>query len=95
MIRYTTAGESHGISNVAIIEGFPKGVSISETAINKELKRRMSGAGRGKRMAIESDRVNIVAGLRNGLSLGSPIALFINNKDNTIFPQKKDLLKAL
>jgi chorismate synthase len=77
---------------VAVIEGFPKGVKIEEKLINQELKRRMSGFGRGKRMFIESDRAEILSGLRNKLTLGSPIAVLVKNKDSQIFPQKKDSL---
>ena len=94
-MRILTAGESHGACNVAILEGFPKGVKIEAAFINKELKRRSSGAGRGKRMSIESDSVDIVSGLRNKISLGSPIAMLIKNKDNKIFTQKKDGLSLL
>jgi chorismate synthase len=94
-MRILTAGESHGIGNLAIIEGFPKGVAINELLINKELKRRMQGAGRGKRMSIETDRVEFMAGLRRKVTLGSPIALLIKNKDVHIFPQKEDALKVL
>ncbi|MBN3040729.1 MAG: chorismate synthase [Candidatus Omnitrophica bacterium] len=95
MMRILTAGESHGACNIAIIEGFPKGVRLEESIINKDLLRRMHGAGRGKRMALEQDQAKIIAGLRNKFSLGSPIALLIANKDNQIFSQKKDLLKSL
>ena len=94
-MRILTAGESHGEYNVAIIEGFPKGVKVDKSFIDQELKRRMSGYGRGKRMGIERDQVEIIAGLRNKISLGSPIALLVKNKDARIFSQKKDSLKAL
>ena len=94
-MRILTAGESHGAYNAAILEGFPKGVRIEADFINKELKRRASGAGRGKRMLIESDAVDIVSGLRNKVSLGSPIAMLIKNKDNKIFTQRKDSLPSL
>ena len=79
-MRILTAGESHGSYEVAILEGFPKGVKIEKSFINNELKRRMSGAGRGKRMLIEKDAVEIVSGMRNKITLGSPIALLVKNK---------------
>ena len=89
-MRILTAGESHGLYEVAIMEGFPKGVTIKESLINNELKRRMSGAGRGKRMLIEKDTVEIVSGLRHKATLGSPIALLVRNKDARIFAQGDD-----
>ncbi len=94
-MRILSAGESHGQCNIAIVEGFPKGVTIQEGFINQELKRRSSGAGRGKRMSIESDKVQILTGFRNKITLGSPIAMMVKNKDQAIFAQKKDNLKAL
>ena len=94
-MRILTAGESHGQYLVATLEGFPKGVKIEDKQINLELKRRMSGLGRGKRMAIEKDQVFIAAGLRNKVSLGSPIAMLVKNKDTKIFGQKKDNLSSL
>lgn len=94
-MRILTAGESHGEYITAIIEGFPKGVRVSGEFINQELKLRMSGAGRGKRMAIEKDKVAIVSGLRNKVTLGSPIAMLVKNKDAGIFSQRKDNLPAL
>ncbi len=81
MLRYLTAGESHGEALVAILEGVPAGLKIDATVINKELKRRQSGFGRGRRMQIETDKVHILSGLKNGVSIGSPIALLIKNKD--------------
>lgn len=94
-MRILTAGESHGACLTAIIEGFPKGVKIEEEKINEELKRRMSGIGRGKRMAIEEDKVEFLSGLRNKMTLGSPIAVRVNNRDIKIFPQSKDELFPL
>ncbi len=94
-MRFLTAGESHGQAVSAIIEGFPKGVKIEASLINKELKKRMVGFGRGKRMGIEHDRVEIVSGLRNKITLGSPICVLVKNKDHKIFTQKKDGLKIL
>ncbi|MFA5576612.1 MAG: chorismate synthase, partial [Tissierellaceae bacterium] len=81
MLRYLTAGESHGKSLVGIIEGFPSNVSIDVEAINLDLKRRQWGYGRGNRMKIESDEIEILSGLRGGRSLGSPIAFLIRNRD--------------
>ena len=79
--RFLTAGESHGKALTAIIEGVPAGFSVDEDFINEELKRRQSGYGRGGRMKIETDRVEITSGVRFGKTLGSPITLVIKNKD--------------
>ena len=84
MLRCLTAGESHGKGMVAILEGFPAGLKIDLAAINKELKRRQAGFGRGKRMQIESDRAEIISGLKNKHTLGSPLTLLIKNKDASI-----------
>jgi chorismate synthase len=81
MIRFLTAGESHGKSLVAIIEGFPAGVPVTALDINTELKRRQQGYGRGPRQVIENDKVEILSGIRGGKTIGSPIALKINNLD--------------
>src|SRR5436853_582390 len=81
MFRFTTAGESHGRALVAIVEGLPAGMPVDVEQINHELKRRQWGYGRGGRMKIESDRVEILSGVRHGLTLGSPLALMIENKD--------------
>lgn len=81
MIRILTAGESHGKALVGIIEGIPAGLEISVEYINFHLKRRQMGYGRGGRMRIESDEVEIISGVRFGKTLGSPIALMIKNKD--------------
>jgi chorismate synthase len=81
MLRYLTAGESHGPALTAIIEGIPAGIELDIELINSMLKRRQGGYGRGKRMKIESDKVQILSGLRNGITLGSPITLQIENKD--------------
>jgi chorismate synthase len=81
LFRFTTAGESHGRALVAIVEGLPAGLPISVDQINHELKRRQWGYGRGGRMKIEQDAVEVFSGLRHGLTLGSPLALIINNKD--------------
>jgi len=81
MFRFTTAGESHGRALVAIVEGLPAGLPIDSEQINHELWRRQQGYGRGARMKIEQDRVEILSGLRHGQALGSPVALMIENKD--------------
>src|SRR6476620_11845498 len=81
MLRFTTAGESHGRALVAIIEGLPAGLPIATEQIDSELKRRQWGYGRGGRMKIENDHAEILSGVRHGLTLGSPIALMIENRD--------------
>ena len=81
MFRFTTAGESHGRALVAIVEGLPAGMPVEVDQINHELKRRQWGYGRGGRMKIEQDQVEILSGVRHGLTLGSPVALMIENKD--------------
>jgi chorismate synthase len=81
MLRFLTAGESHGQALVATLEGMPAGVPIAQDAIDEQLKRRQGGYGRGRRMAIESDRAQIVAGIRRGKTTGAPIALLVSNKD--------------
>ena len=79
--RFLTAGESHGKCLTAIIEGIPSGFSIDTEFINAELKRRQGGYGRGERMKIESDTVEITSGIRFGKTIGSPVTLVIKNKD--------------
>lgn len=81
-MRYLTAGESHGPSLTAIVEGVPAGLSLSPADIDQELKRRQGGYGRGARMSIESDRVVISSGVRHGKTTGSPITLTVINKDH-------------
>ena len=81
MLRFTTAGESHGRALVAIVEGLPAGMPVDVDQINHELKRRQLGYGRGGRMKIEQDQVEILSGVRHGLTLGSPVAVMIENKD--------------
>src|SRR5215813_10378059 len=81
MLRFLTAGESHGKELVAILEGVPAGLAIDFDAITAELRRRQGGYGRGRRMAIESDRAEAVSGVRRGITTGAPIALIIPNKD--------------
>ena len=84
MIRYMTAGESHGEALLAIIDGLPAGLKIDRLRINKELKRRMTGYGRGGRMKIEKDKAKILSGLRKEVTIGSPLAILIENKDFSI-----------
>jgi len=79
--RFITAGESHGKGMVAIVEGMVADLPVEAEYINRELKRRQQGYGRGPRMAIEQDRVEIISGVRYGLTMGSPVALFIPNRD--------------
>jgi len=81
MLRYLTAGESHGPALVAILEGMPSNVPVVAEDINTDLRRRMGGYGRGGRMKIEQDEVQILGGIRHGRTLGSPIALQIWNRD--------------
>ncbi|MEW6624116.1 MAG: chorismate synthase [Bacillota bacterium] len=81
MLRYLSAGESHGPALTAIVEGMPAGVFLDTDLINLLLKRRQGGYGRGKRMEIEKDKVEFLSGVRNGITLGSPITLQIRNKD--------------
>ena len=81
MFRFNTAGESHGRALVAIVEGLPAGLAVDVELIDRELERRQWGYGRGGRMKIERDRAEILSGVRHGLTLGSPVALRIENKD--------------
>ena len=81
MVKFTTAGESHGQGLVIILEGIPAGLSISEDYIGIHLGRRQKGYGRGGRMLIEQDRAKIISGVRHGATLGSPIGMTVENKD--------------
>ncbi len=81
MLRYMTSGESHGRLLVALIDGLPSGLEIAPSDIDRELERRQTGYGRGARMKIEKDRVEIVSGVRGGKTLGSPVGLLIKNLD--------------
>ncbi|MGH0430032.1 chorismate synthase [Bacillus hominis] len=82
-MRYITAGESHGPQLTTILEGIPAGLSLVANDINEELARRQKGYGRGRRMQIEKDQVQIVSGVRHGKTMGSPIALVVENRDFT------------
>lgn len=81
MLRFSTAGESHGESLVAMISGLPSGVPIDQVFLDRELWRRQKGYGRGGRMRIEQDRAHILSGVRHGKTIGSPIAMTIANND--------------
>jgi chorismate synthase len=81
MLRYLTAGESHGKTLIALIDGFPAGMTVDTAPINVELRRRQGGYGRGGRQRIESDAVNVLSGVWRGVTLGSPIALEVPNRD--------------
>jgi chorismate synthase len=81
MLRFLTAGESHGQGLVVILEGMPAGLPLDIEQVAAELRRRQGGYGRGRRMQIESDRAEVLSGVRHGETLGSPIALLIKNKD--------------
>ena len=84
MLRYLTSGESHGKCMLAILDGMPSGLKVDESVINKELSRRMAGYGRGGRMKIESDKAEILSGLRRSRTIGSPIAVMVRNVDSVI-----------
>lgn len=81
MLRYMTAGESHGESLVAFLSGIPAGLGVDRLFIDRELWRRQQGFGRGGRMKIETDKAHIVSGVRHGRTIGSPIAILLENKD--------------
>src|ERR1700724_490254 len=92
MLRFLTAGESHGKALVTIVEGVPAGLAIDIDALTTELRRRQTGYGRGRRMLTESDRAEPLSGIRHGLTTGGPIALLIPNKDwenwqRTMYPE--------
>jgi len=93
MIRYLTAGESHGRQLTAILDGMPSGLEIDVDDINKDLKRRQGGYGRGGRMKIETDEVNIVSGVRFGKTTGAPITMVILNRDFDNWNKKMSILK--
>ena len=83
-LSYKTAGESHGRTLLALVEGLPAGVTIDKPLIDAELKRRQGGYGRGGRQRIESDQVDILTGVRRGQSTGAPVALQVVNKDSRL-----------
>jgi len=90
MLRYWTAGESHGKALLAMIDGFPAGLVIDESKINHELRLRQGGYGRGGRQKLEQDSVDILSGVWQSTSLGSPITLQVANND-----YKLERLKSL
>ncbi len=81
MLRFLTAGESHGPGLTVIVEGLPAGVPVDREAIDADLRRRQGGYGRGGRMKIETDRVEMLSGVRHGKTLGSPVAFLVRNRD--------------
>jgi len=81
VLRFLTAGESHGPTLLGVLEGIPAGLALSEQDINQELARRQRGYGRGGRMQIEKDGVRILSGVRWGQTLGSPIGIEVTNRD--------------
>src|SRR3982750_67860 len=81
MLRFSTAGESHGESLVALLSGMPAGVPVDQAFIDRDLWRRQQGYGRGGRMKIEKDTAHIVSGVRHGKTIGSPIAILVANRD--------------
>ena len=87
MLRFLTAGESHGQALVITVDGMPAGLSLDIDALNAQLRRRQGGYGRGRRMQIESDRAEILGGVRRGVTTGAPIALLIKNRDWTNWQQ--------
>lgn len=91
MLRFLTGGESHGPAEVAIIEGIPTGLKLTHADIQIELEKRRSGAGRGGRGKIEGDQVTILSGVRHGKTLGSPIALLVENQDFVNWKEKMDV----
>src|SRR6187455_2178867 len=82
MLRLLTAGESHGPALTVIVDGLPAGLTVDRAAIDADLRRRQGGYGRGGRMRIESDAVEILSGVRHGVTLGSPVAIVIRNRDH-------------
>ncbi len=84
MLRYFTAGESHGRAMLALVDGFPAGLRVDAEAINAELRRRQGGYGRGGRQRLEDDAVEVLSGTWRGATLGSPIALLVPNRDYKI-----------
>ncbi|SKA99905.1 chorismate synthase [Caloramator quimbayensis] len=93
MLRYLDAGESHGKALVAIIEGFPSNVAINVERINRQLYRRQRGYGRGNRMKIEKDKIDVISGIRGGKTTGSPICVMIQNIDYDNWKEVMDISK--
>jgi chorismate synthase len=91
MLRFTTAGESHGPALVSILEGAPAGIPLLAADVNAELARRQQGYGRGRRMKIEKDAIELISGVRAGYTIGSPIAMLIRNRD---FANWQEIMEA-
>jgi chorismate synthase len=94
MLRFLTAGESHGQALVMTLDGMPAGLELDIDALNAQLRRRQGGYGRARRMQIESDRAEVLSGVRHGVTTGAPIALLIRNKDwvnwqQTMYPERE------
>ena len=94
MLRFLTAGESHGQALVMTLDGMPAGLELDVDALNAQLRRRQGGYGRGRRMEIESDRAEVLSGVRHGVTTGAPIALLIRNRDwvnwqQTMYPERE------
>ncbi len=89
MLRWLTAGESHGPALVATVEGLPAGIRVSSSLIADELARRRLGHGRGARMSFERDEVELLGGVRHGLTLGGPVSVVVRN---TEWPKWRDCL---
>ena len=81
MLRYLTSGEAHGKSLISILDGIPANIELNIDEINYELEKRQGGYGRGGRMKIEKDKINILGGVRGKITLGGPISIEIKNKD--------------
>src|ERR1700693_5850373 len=81
MLRFSTAGESHGEALIALVQGLPAGLEVDQEFINRELWRRQQGYGRGGRMRIESDTAHILSGVRHGKTIGAPVAMSLANND--------------
>src|SRR5687768_13025754 len=82
MLRFLNAGESHGPALTVVVDGLPAGIPVDRAAIDGDLRRRQGGYGRGGRMRIESDSVEVLSGVRHGVTLGSPVSLVIRNRDH-------------
>jgi chorismate synthase len=94
MLRFLTAGESHGQALVMTLDGTPAGLELDVDALNAQLRRRQGGYGHGRRMEIESDRAEVLSGVRHGITTGVPIALLIRNRDwvnwqQTMYPERE------
>src|SRR3989338_8639581 len=92
MLRFLTAGESHGSALTAILDGMVSNLPLSEADIDAELLKRQQGIGRGERMKLEKDHARIISGLKNGKTVGSPIAIIIDNADHE---ERKEILTKL